>query len=87
MKDKIIKKWELILQKDSEKDITYGRNVLIEMLDDFKEEQESKEQPKHPTSWRDFTMTDKIEDYPVYSKKHEQELIREQIKSQLNPKP
>jgi len=50
MKDKIIKKWELILQKDSEKDITYSRNVLIEMLNDFKQEQESKE-PQGAEEW------------------------------------
>ena len=44
MKD-IIEKWELILQKDLDNNISYGRNVLIEMLNDFKSlqgEQESK---------------------------------------------
>ncbi len=31
-----IKKWETILSIDIHKNITYGRNVLIEMLHDFK---------------------------------------------------
>jgi len=34
----IIKKWELILEKDKGKDITYGRKVLKEILNDFKNE-------------------------------------------------
>ena len=36
-REQIIDKWELILQMDSGKDITYGRSVLQEMLSDFKE--------------------------------------------------
>jgi hypothetical protein len=32
----IIHKWEVILHHDRNKDITYSRDVLIEMLDDFK---------------------------------------------------
>lgn len=32
----IIEKWETVLLMDSNKDITYGRKVLIEMLNDFK---------------------------------------------------
>lgn len=34
--EEIIKKWELILQQDNDRDITYGRNVLEEMLTDVK---------------------------------------------------
>jgi len=36
----MIKKWELILQKDKDRDVTYGRKVLVEMLNDFKEQSE-----------------------------------------------
>lgn len=32
----IFVKWDLILQKDLGKNITYDRNVLIEILNDFK---------------------------------------------------
>jgi hypothetical protein len=35
--EKVIKKWELILQQDSDRDITYGRKVLEEMLIDVKQ--------------------------------------------------
>ena len=34
--EEVIKKWELILQQDSCRDITYGRKVLEEMLTDVK---------------------------------------------------
>jgi len=34
--EEVIKKWELILQQDSGRDITYGRKVLEEMLTDVK---------------------------------------------------
>ena len=43
MKD-IIEKWELILQKDLDNNISYGRNVLIEMLNDFKSLQGEQEE-------------------------------------------
>lgn len=33
--EEVIKKWELILQQDSGRDITYGRKVLEEMLTDM----------------------------------------------------
>ncbi len=39
--EEVIKKWELILQQDAQntnKSITYGRKVLQEMLDDFKQQ-------------------------------------------------
>jgi len=32
----VIKKWELILRKDSDRNIAYGRKVLEEMLIDVK---------------------------------------------------
>lgn len=32
----VIKKWELILNQDSSENITYGRKVLVEILDDIK---------------------------------------------------
>lgn len=32
----VINKWETILEKDKGKDITYGRKVIEEMLNDFK---------------------------------------------------
>lgn len=32
----VINKWETILDKDKGKDITYGRKVIEEMLNDFK---------------------------------------------------
>lgn len=35
--EEVIKKWELILQQDSGRDITYGRKVLEEMLTDVKQ--------------------------------------------------
>ena len=35
--EEIIKKWEAILKQDKGKNITYDRNVLRNMLDDFKE--------------------------------------------------
>ena len=35
--EEVIKKWELILQQDSDRDITYGRKVLEEMLIDVKQ--------------------------------------------------
>jgi hypothetical protein len=35
--EEVIKKWELILQQDKGRDITYGRKVLEEMLNDFKQ--------------------------------------------------
>ena len=34
--EEVIKKWELILKQDSDRDITYGRKVLEEMLIDVK---------------------------------------------------
>jgi len=34
--EEIIKKWELILQQNNNKNIIYDRNILQEMLDDFK---------------------------------------------------
>ena len=34
--EEVIKKWELILQQDSGRDITYGRKVLEEMLTDVR---------------------------------------------------
>ena len=34
--EKVIKKWETILKKDLGRDIVYDREVLIEMLTDFK---------------------------------------------------
>ena len=36
--EEVIKKWELILQQDSGRDITYGRKVLEEMLTDVRME-------------------------------------------------
>lgn len=36
MTREVIKKWESILQADKDKDITYGRKVIEEMLYDFK---------------------------------------------------
>jgi hypothetical protein len=35
--EEVIKKWELILQQDSGRDITYDRKVLEEMLIDVKQ--------------------------------------------------
>lgn len=34
--EEVIKKWELILEQDKDRDITYGRKVLEEMLTDMK---------------------------------------------------
>lgn len=34
--EKIIKKWERILEQDLSKDVVYNRQVLIEMLNDFR---------------------------------------------------
>lgn len=54
--EKIIKKWEIILQQDCDKEITYGRSVLIEMLNDFKSEVKKLNLPnvsnaKHTVCW------------------------------------
>jgi hypothetical protein len=41
--EEVIKKWELILQQDSDRGITYGRKVLEEMLIDVKKAVKSNE--------------------------------------------
>jgi len=57
--------------------LTSGKDGLPEhdLLADEPAGQVTEEEPKHKTSWRDFTMTDEIEDYPIYSKEHNMEII------------
>ena len=58
--EKVIQKWELILQQDSGNDITYSRKVIQEILHDIKQAEVKIISSKHPVSgqvcdhyWRD----------------------------------